>query len=460
GFAPVWVQNSITGSFGGHRWYIFTSQDPQETHAPIQTLLAWVAGSGLLGISLLAFFSFYATGKLVKPIEELQKGAKLIALGNLQHRLAIRTGDEIEELAMEFNEMADKIKESYTQLEKKVAQRTHDLAVRNKELSSLYTIASLLNKSLNLKGLLDEALSATMMIFETEGGMIHLLDASGTSLRLFSGAGFPAEGLEEKSHNEVLYRRVAQTGIPISFSDDSPEEPPFKNIPFPYFITIPIRAKGKVLGTLSLLDKSSHPFIKQDLELLIAIGNQIGVAIENARLYEETKKVDQLKSDFVSKVSHEFRTPLTSIKGFVELLLSTDDLADQKRKEFLKIVDQESDRLIRLINDVLDISKIEAGKVEWKIEPLRLEEIIRSTVLSTQTLVESKKLQLVVDIASPLPEVRGDRDQLIEVLNNLLSNAIKFTEKGKIVLSIKRLKEKEILVGVKDTGIGVPPGEL
>ena len=168
-----------------------------------------------------------------------------------------------------------------------------------------------------------------------------------------------------------------------------------------------------------------------------------------------------MKSDFVSKVSHEFRTPLTSIKGFVEILLFSDQLPDEKRTEFLRIVNQESDRLIRLINDVLDISKIEAGKVQWKIEPLNIEEIIQMTIQSTQTLVESKRLQLAIDVASRLPEVVGDRDQVIQVLNNLVSNAIKFTEKGQIVLSARLSEEKnEVIVGVKDTGIGVPSSEL
>jgi signal transduction histidine kinase len=461
GFAPVVVPSAIQGSFGGHHWYIFTSQDPKETYAPIQTLLFWVAGLGLLGMVLLAFFISYATGRLVRPIMQLRKGAYQIAQGELQEQLDIRTGDEIEELASDFNEMAAKIKESYTQLEQKVAQRTHDLAAKNKELSALYTIASTLSKSLNLNELLDEALLTVLKIFGTEAGMIHLLEEAGGPLRLTSTRGFPSEGLDsnqKRKDSDILYHQVIEKERPISSIEESLEEVPFKAL-FPNFITIPIRSKGKILGTLTLLDRTSQPFIRQDLGLLVTIGNQIGVAIENIRLYEETKKVDQLKSDFVSKVSHEFRTPLTSIKGFIEILLSYEDIAPEKQREFLQIINQESDRLIRLINDVLDISKIEAGKIAWKIEPLDLVELIDSTVRATHSLIDPKKLALLVETEPDLPLVLGDRDHLIQVLNNLLSNAIKFTEWGQIVLFARRSGENEILAGVRDTGIGLPQSE-
>jgi len=462
GFAPVVVPSAVQGSFGGHRWYIFTSQDPKETYAPIQTLLSWVAGLGLLGMGLLAFFISYATGRLVQPIMQLRKGAKQIAQGELQERLDIRTGDEIEELASDFNEMAAKIKASYTQLEQKVAQRTHDLAAKNKELSALYTIASTLNKSLNLKELLDEALSTVLKIFGTEAGMIHLLEETAEPLRLISLRGFLGEGLDpiqKRKDSEILYHQVIEKGTPISSIGESLEEVPFRSTPYPNFITIPIRSKGKILGTLTLLDRTSQPFIRQDLGLLVAIGNQIGVAVENIRLYQETKKVDQLKSDFVSKVSHEFRTPLTSIKGFIEILLSYEDIAAEKQREFLQIINQESDRLIRLINDVLDISKIEAGKIAWQVESLDLVELIDSTVQATRSLIDPKKIALLVEIEPDLPPVLGDRDHLIQVLNNLLSNAIKFTERGQIVLFARRSGESEILAGVRDTGIGLPQSE-
>lgn len=462
GFAPVIVPGAVQGSFGNHRWYIFTSQDPQETYAPIQTLLGWVAGSGLLGMGMLAFFISYTTGRLVQPIKQLQKGTKQIAHGALQEPLDIRTGDEIEDLASDFNEMAAKIKESYTQLEQKVAQRTQDLAAKNRELSALYTIASTLSKSLNLKELLDEALSTVLTIFGMKGGIIHLLEEAKGPLLLISSRGLPLYGEnpnQRRKDSDILFRHVIEKGAAISSFGESLEEIPFNGISFPNFVTIPIRSKGNILGTLTLFDQTPAALINQDLGLLAAIGNQIGVAVENIRLYEETKKVDQLKSDFVSKVSHEFRTPLTSIKGFIEILLSYDDISAEKEREFLQIINQESDRLIRLINDVLDLSKIEAGKIAWNIEPLDLAELIDTTVKATHSLVDSKKIDLRVETEVDLPPVQGDRDHLIQVLNNLLSNAIKFTEKGQVVVFAKRSNDREILTGVRDTGIGLPSNE-
>ncbi len=462
GFAPVRIPGAVEGSLGGNRWYIFTSQDPAETYAPIQTLLGWVAGLGAFGVGMLALFISYATGKLVRPIEQLQMGAKEIARGRFQKRLDIRTEDEIEALASAFNEMATKIEASHAQLEQKVAQRTQDLEARNRELSALYTISSTLGKSLHLKELMDEALSTVLTIFHTEAGMIHLLEGAEGLLTLTSGRGFSIEEIDpnrKKKDAEILYRHVIEKDSPFSSIDDPGGEAPFQAAPFTHFISLPIQSKGKILGTLTLLDHTAEPFLRGDRELLVTIANQIGVAIENIRLYEETKKVDQLKSDFVSKVSHEFRTPLTSIKGFTEILLSYDDISHEKKVEFLQIINRESDRLSRLINDILDLSKIEAGKIAWKIEPTDLSELIHSTAKATLPLINPQKVTLGVEIEQDLPLVRGDRDHLIQILNNLFSNAIKFTEKGEIIAFARRSTDKEVVAGVRDTGIGLPENE-
>ena len=182
------------------------------------------------------------------------------------------------------------------------------------------------------------------------------------------------------------------------------------------------------------------------------------------------KEVDRMKTDFISTVSHELRTPLTSIRGFTEVIkkkLDGDifpqfDISKNRNivksigrvKENLEIILSEGERLTALINDVLDISKLEAGKVEWKMEKFRLSDIIERGIGASSALFEQKRLPLINDIEDGLPEVIGDRDRLIQVVINLLSNAVKFTERGSVTCRVRKTGS-EIIVSVIDTGMGI-----
>jgi PAS domain S-box-containing protein len=182
------------------------------------------------------------------------------------------------------------------------------------------------------------------------------------------------------------------------------------------------------------------------------------------------KEVDRMKTDFISTVSHELRTPLTSVRGFTEVikkrldedifpqLTAGDDKKIEKAvrrvKENIEIILSEGERLTALINDVLDISKLEAGRVEWKMEKIRMSDIIDRAIDATSALFEQKKLPLIKDIEDGLPKVIADKDRLMQVVINLLSNAVKFTERGSVTCSVKKTG-REIVVGVIDTGIGI-----
>ncbi len=175
------------------------------------------------------------------------------------------------------------------------------------------------------------------------------------------------------------------------------------------------------------------------------------------------KEIDQVKSDFISIVSHELRTPLTSIKAFTELILLKPKMPSEKRNKLLTIINNETDRLARLINDVLDLTKIESGKLSWHITNLSFDDIIQTSVSGIQSLADNKSLVITTSVKRPLPSLLGDRDRLIQVITNILSNAIKFTPQGgKIRISAQHVKtpKPQIVVAVSDTGIGIPKGDL
>ncbi|MBC8281579.1 MAG: PAS domain S-box protein, partial [Chloroflexi bacterium] len=184
--------------------------------------------------------------------------------------------------------------------------------------------------------------------------------------------------------------------------------------------------------------------------------------------YAELKTLDRMKDEFIATVSHELRTPLTSIKGAAEILLNYQDEDRATQTEFLTIIDNESDRLTRLINDVLDLARMESGETVWDISSVSLQNIIETAMDSTHALTLNKKVTVDVASADELPAVEADSDKLVQVVTNLLSNAIKFTPSGGSINVRSRLVPdadavtgvKMIEVSVADTGIGIPTGEI
>jgi len=180
---------------------------------------------------------------------------------------------------------------------------------------------------------------------------------------------------------------------------------------------------------------------------------------ELRRANADLMRLNELKSSFLANVSHELRTPLTSIRSFSEILLNYPDTEFATREEFLGVICSESERLTRLINDVLDLAKIEAGKMEWRSQPVHLGELARQSVDVMQVVATQKGLELENLIGDDVPLVQADPDRLLQVFANLLSNAVKFTEVGRIQLGAL-VRSEEVVVFVADSGIGIPGSEL
>jgi signal transduction histidine kinase len=184
--------------------------------------------------------------------------------------------------------------------------------------------------------------------------------------------------------------------------------------------------------------------------------------------YRELKELDKTKDAFLSSVSHELRTPLTSIRSFSEILLNYEDDESDNLEEFLTIINRESERLTRLIDDIMDLAKIDARKMEWNLQRLEIGAVVQRAVEGVQGLLLEKELQLDVDLEEGLPRFEMDEDRILQVLSNLLGNAIKFTpRRGRIRIQCSRCADKGmeepgrfICLSVADTGIGIPPEEL
>jgi signal transduction histidine kinase len=183
-------------------------------------------------------------------------------------------------------------------------------------------------------------------------------------------------------------------------------------------------------------------------------------------------KLSEMKDDFISIVSHELRTPLTSIKYFAEVMLERVGSIEPARQEkYLRVINEETDRLTRLINDLLDLQKISAGKFKWKLEEIRLDQVVRNTVQTFSGAGLARNVHLVSQVDPGLPVVLGDGDKIVQLVANLLSNAIKFTRSGsKVVVTAERGEDPAFItdhrfrayikVSTTDEGIGIAPENL
>ena len=192
----------------------------------------------------------------------------------------------------------------------------------------------------------------------------------------------------------------------------------------------------------------------------VVLFTSVGVSLASlylARLVRAKEiELHQRQSEFVSTVSHELRTPIHSIWGFVRLLLAGKVQDENVRGEFLGIMDHECAHLAALVGDFLDVSKIEAGKMEMRKEPLSLDELVTRTVAAFKTVADEKALIIDTDLPTDLPPVEGDAERLGQVLANLVSNALKFCEDGGTIMVRARVEGPELVVSVKDRGIGIP----
>jgi PAS domain S-box-containing protein len=240
-------------------------------------------------------------------------------------------------------------------------------------------------------------------------------------------------------------------------------------------IVAPMIAKGKILGVLATsLTTPSRQFTEAELRLATSLADRAALAIENARLYEQERvlrqllerlnrqiqEVDRRKTEFVTLVAHELRTPLTSIAGYIALLLEGQGgPLTEPQREWLGTIGANAGRLVTLTDDLLDMARIEAGKIELKCTPLDLVSLIQEVARALRPQLEGKDQRLTLDLTAALPAIVGDADRIRQILTNLLSNALKYTPSGGGITIAARGGAGCVRVAVQDTGIGLTPDE-
>lgn len=334
--------------------------------------------------------------------------------------------------------------------------------VREEELSKLYEITRAINSTLDLKTVLELILKLTNELFKAQAGSIMLLN-SDASLTIEAAHGLSDEivATTRVRLGEGIAGWVAMTGEPLLL-EGKVKDPRFTMLvdrkdPIKSALCVPLKTKDKVIGVLMLRRKTSaSKFTDEQLRFLSTIADQAAIALENARLVRELKRVSQMKSEIVSMVTHDLKTPLTSIQGFLELVL-TRNLPPEKTSRYLTIVQEEAERLVRLINNLLDLSKLEAGEFKLTRRPVDLIRIIKATL---STLGSNEPPNISFHPPAKVPLVLADEDLIIQVIHNLVSNAMKYSpERGNIEIRVAPAGSF-VTTEVEDHGIGIPAEKL
>ena len=330
---------------------------------------------------------------------------------------------------------------------------------------------------LNPDELLQSVVDLTQERFNLYHAHIYLADEAWNTLLLAAGSGEIGRQMVEEGHaiqidaerSIVAHATRDKKAIIINDVRNEMDFLPNKFLPETRSeMAVPMIVGEKVIGVFDVQSKKSGNFTEDDAKIYTTLAVQVAIALQNARLYVEQsatvtqlRELDRLKSSFLANMSHELRTPLNSILGFSDVMLEElDGPLTENMANDLGLIQKNGRHLLHLINDVLDMAKIESGRMNLLPEKFRVHEIIEEVTSITSTLASEKNIALFIENESDQEvEITADRTRLRQVMINVVNNAIKFTEKGKISIRVAD-QDENILITVRDTGIGIPVDKL
>lgn len=438
---------------------------------------------GIAGVVLSLILTFVFTQRIRSQLSLLNNATKLTKHGNFKNKIEIKSKDEIGELASAFNNMLD------------------ELDKHNREINDYSDFISLINRNATLKEIADAALNKIIKTCGFNVGAIHAVKDNSISLIRSYGIK-PKDTPEDLEFFESAIKNREM--LELNFEKNFPTvSSGIISLEIKHLMVIPIIYNSEVIAIIELggLDKPSQEVknylskiqeqlavglnnafalvqlenlvvelkllneeyqkqneqVKRQNESLLRLHNELKdkaseLEIQKRRAEESTK----LKSQFLASMSHELRTPMNSVLGLTELMLEEGSSLNPKTKERLEIVNRSGKRLMNLLNDILDLSKIEAGKMDLRNEEILLEDIVIDVEASIKPLALKKKLDFRIERKTNTNIlINTDRGKVTQVLINLLGNAVKFTERGFIELHVDASSESKLIFDVVDSGVGI-----
>jgi two-component system, NtrC family, sensor histidine kinase KinB len=371
--------------------------------------VASTAGVSVVALLLGLLFGFNLVRVILKPVNQLTKSVRLVRDGRLDEIEEIRAEDEIGELAREFGRMTKRLREyEQSNISRLIAEQKKSEAIVR-------------------------SISDAIIVTDAESRIL-LLNRQAEELFGIQEENAMGRHFLEVIKNETLFntlKRTLETGKPVMAVGPHGLIQVLLDGEEHYYqveVTPVVNPDGQILGTVTLLPDITY-----------------------------LKTVDQLKSDFVSTVSHEFRSPLATIQMGTELLREhhAQSLNDDGR-EMLEAIFEDALRLNRLVNDLLDLSKMEEGKISMDISQVSVPELVHAAVSTLRSQAEQKGLQIICDLPETMPLIEGDFNKLTWVLTNLLGNALRYTDSGGEIRIATRIRGNRAYISVRDSGTGIP----
>ncbi|MEA2021420.1 MAG: response regulator, partial [Candidatus Caldatribacteriota bacterium] len=477
-------------------WGFVAKQDLSEIYAPISAMLNNLIFLFVAIAIILFFVSLLLSNSLTKPLTEMASVSQKIRSGDFSARNKIHTKDEIGYLADSYNKMADSM-ESKIKIE-----------------SGRSEVSDIMFPLQKMKDIDNDAINRFMKITESDMYTLYLLNEEKSEYELLFSVGIDATLVKSfNAHYREGEFAKAIIEKKISHLKDIPPDTVFKfktiagtAIP-KEIITIPVIVENQVVGVISLASLKKYPL--ETLEILNGSSYTINMLFSNllanekrARLIEEVREknvklrsqteelqsqseelqsqtdelseqntelemqkkqveeADQLKSEFLSNMSHELRTPLNSIMALSRVLITQiKDKVSSEEANYLEIIERNGKNLLALINDILDLSKIEAGKLDINLHNFSLIPIIENIRDNLLPIAKEKGIEVSANIPENLPEVQSDSEKIHQVLQNIIGNAVKFTEKGSVSINAEA-NENQVVIKVIDTGVGIKKEKL
>jgi signal transduction histidine kinase len=457
-------------------WLVFVEVPTAEARQP-------VIDAGLRALALLVLGLLIAGGagallarRMVVPIRAMQAGAERIGGGELNHRLAIKTGDELESLAEQFNRSAAALEESHAGLEQKVEDRTAELRESLDQQTATADVLRVISQSpTDVQPVLRAVTTAACRFCGASDALVILRDEADSVIAAHEGSLTASVGRRRPISRDNLAGRAMLDSLTIHVPDSALLDPKeyadalamAREHNWRAAVAAPMLREGSVAsGAIMLRKTEPGAFTPRQIELLETFAAQAVIALENVRLFTEIQEkshqleiASQHKSQFLANMSHELRTPLNAIIGYTEMM--ADGLygnVGEKAQGVLERVQSNGRHLLGLINDVLDLSKIEAGQLVLAIEDYSVADMVATVMAATESLARAKNLKLGSAVASGLPTGTGDARRLAQVLLNLVGNAIKFTDRGGVEIRAVQAGDR-FEMSVVDSGPGIAPAD-
>lgn len=341
---------------------------------------------------------------------------------------------------------------------------------RAAEMETVARVSAEATTNLNIDELLQDVTDLAKDSFDLYHAHIYLVDELGDNLVLTAGAGevgrqMTADNLSiPVNRQDSLVASAARTrkGVIVNNVTLNPDHLPNPLLPDTLSeMAIPMIVGERVVGVMDVQANTTNRFNEADVQIQSTLAGQIAVAVENARSFAQAREADRLKSEFLANMSHELRTPLNSIIGYSEILLDgVDGEMNDDMEEDVQAIHGSGQHLLNIINDILDLAKIEAGQMLIDRQAVDLATFVQEIARAGQILVKDKPVELELIETTTLPPVYADSVRLRQIIWNLMSNAVKFTEEGSVTVTTGMESDSMAFVEVTDTGIGMNQEDL